>query len=118
MKEAFDERGTDPQSWVRAGACRAPSFDDVVAILVGQKGCAAASVLDRLAPLAELGLFPKNDARAVPFETMMDQQLVLSLFALPADDIKAALAELIIMRLHGVLVSRASPQAHAPARAG
>ncbi len=40
----------------------------------------------------------------------MDQQLVLSLFALPADDIKAALAELIIMRLHGVLVSRPHPR--------
>ena len=83
-----------------------------------KKDAQAAGVLDRLAPLAELGLFPKTDARAVPFETMMDGQLVLSLFALPADDIKAALAELIIIALHGVLVSQtASPQAHAPARA-
>ena len=111
MKEAFKQRGTDPQSWVRADRCRAPSFDDVVAILDGQKKDAqAAGVLDRLAPLAELGLFPKTDARAVPFETMMDQQLVVSLFALPADDIKAALAELIIIRLHGVLASRPHPR--------
>ena len=46
----------------------------------------------------------------VPFETMMDGQFVLSLFALPADDIKAALAELIIIALHGVLVSRPHPR--------
>ena len=66
----------------------------MVAILDGQKKDAqAAGVLDRLAPLAELGLFPKGNDVPVPFETMMDGQFVLSLFALPADDIKAALAE-------------------------
>ncbi len=43
---------------------------------------------------------------------MMDQQLVLSLFALPADDIKAALAELIIIALHGVLATRGHPRKH------
>ena len=109
MKEAFKQRGTDPQSWVRGDACRAPSFDDVVAILDGQKKDAqAAGVLDRLAPLAELGLFPK--AEAAPFEAMLDERVVLSLFALPADDIKAALAELIVIRLHGVLVNRPQPR--------
>jgi hypothetical protein len=105
MKEAFERRGADPQSWVQAGACRAPSFDDVIAILRKKDG-QAAGVLDRLAPLFELGLFPRTDALPVPFEAMMDERLVLSLFALPTDDIKAALAELIIIRLHGVLVSR------------
>jgi hypothetical protein len=109
MKEAFERRGADPQSWVQAGVCRAPSFDDVIAVLRKKDG-QAAGVLDRLAPLFELGLFPKTDAPPVPFETMMDGRLVLSLFALPADDIKAALAELIIMRLHGMLVSRPHPR--------
>ena len=41
---------------------------------------------------------------------MLDERVVLSLFALPADDIKAALAELIIIRLHGVLVNRPQPR--------
>ena len=107
MKEAFERRGIDPQGWVRADACRAPNFDDVIAILDGQKDAHTAGLMDRLAPLIELGLFPKADA--APFEAMMDERVVLSLFALPADDIKAALAELIIIRLHGVLVSRPSP---------
>ena len=107
MKEAFEQRGTDPQRWVQAGACRAPSFDDVIAILRKKDG-QAAGVLDRLAPLFELGLFPKTDA--LPFETMMEERLVLSLFALPVDEIKAALAELIIIRLHGALVSRQHPR--------
>src|SRR5208337_4359778 len=70
----------------------------------------AISLLDRIAPLFELGLFPKSGELSVPFEAMLDERLVLSLFALPADDIKAALAELIIIRLHGVLVSRPQPR--------
>ena len=108
MKEAFERRGIDPQGWVRADACRAPNFDDVIAILDGQKDAHTAGLMDRLAPLIELGLFPKADA--APFEAMMDERVVLSLFALPADDIKAALAELIVIRLHGVLVSRPQPR--------
>jgi hypothetical protein len=109
MKEAFERIGVDPQEWVRADACRAPSFDDVIAILDRQKKDAhTAGLLDRLAPLAELGLFPK--AEAAPFEAMLDGRVVLSLFALPADGIKAALAELIIIRLHGVLVNRPQPR--------
>ena len=41
---------------------------------------------------------------------MLDERLVLSLFALPTDEIKAALAELVIIRLHGVLLRRAQPR--------
>ena len=114
MKAAFELHGVDPQAWVRADACRVPGFDDVIAILDGQKDAHTAGLLDRLAPLVELGLFPKADA--LPFEAMMDGRIVLSLFALPADGIKAALAELVIIRLHGMLVNRPpAAQAHAPA---
>jgi hypothetical protein len=113
MKAAFERCGADPQKWVDASSIRAPSFDDVIAVLEEQKDAKnsqAAGILDRLAPLFELGLFPKTDALPLPFEAMMDQKLVLSLFTLPADEIKAAMAELIIIRLHGVLVRRAHPR--------
>jgi hypothetical protein len=53
---------------------------------------------------------PASDDLPVPFEAMLDERLVLSLFALPTDEIKAALAELIIIRLHGVLLRRAQPR--------
>ncbi|MGA7324861.1 MAG: hypothetical protein WBX25_10345, partial [Rhodomicrobium sp.] len=88
-------------------------FDDVVAILEEQKEARnpqAISLLDRIAPLFELGLFPKSNDLPVPFEAMLDEKLVLSLFALPTDEIKAALAELIIIRLHGVLLRRTQPR--------
>lgn len=113
MKEAFERRGINPQRWVNADTIRPPSFDDVVAILEEQKEAKnpqAISLLDRIAPLFELGLFPKSDELPVPFEAMLDERLVLSLFALPTDEIKAALAELIIIRLHGVLLRRSQPR--------
>jgi DNA helicase HerA-like ATPase len=113
MKEAFERRGINPQKWVHADSIRPPNFDDVVAILEEQKEAKnpqAISLLDRIAALFELGLFPKSDELPVPFEAMLDERLVLSLFALPTDEIKAALAELIIIRLHGVLLRRAQPR--------
>ena len=111
MVVAFEQRGADPQSWVDVRSLAAPSFADVIAIIEGQKqNKLAAGLLHRLGALFQLGLFPKTDKQPVPFETMMDERLVLSLFSLPTDEIKAALAELIIIRLHGVLVQRAQPR--------
>lgn len=113
VKGAFEARGITPQKWVNVDTLRPPNFDDVVAILEEQKEAKnpqAISLLDRIAPLFELGLFPKSNELPVPFEAMLDERLVLSLFALPTDEIKAALAELIIIRLHGVLLRRAQPR--------
>jgi len=113
MKDAFEKYGVDPQRWAPVNTIRAPSFDDVVAILEEQKeqrNATAISLLDRVSPLFELGLFPKNHELEVPFETMLDERLVLSLFELPTDEIKGALAELIVIRLHGVLVRGDQPR--------
>ncbi|MBX2805379.1 MAG: ATP-binding protein [Hyphomicrobiales bacterium] len=113
MKEAFEKYGVDPQRWAPVDTIRAPSFDDVVAILEEQKeqrNATAISLLDRVSPLFELGLFPKSHELEVPFETMLNERLVLSLFELPTDEIKGALAELIIIRLHGVLVRGDQPR--------
>jgi DNA helicase HerA-like ATPase len=113
MKTAFEAHGVDPQRWAPVDTIRAPSFDDVVAILEEQKetrNATAISLLDRVSPLFELGLFPKSHELEVPFETMLNERLVLSLFELPTDEIKAALAELIVIRLHGVLVRGDQPR--------
>ena len=113
VKGAFEARGIIPQKWINVDTLRPPNFDDVIAILEEQKEARnpqAISLLDRIAPLFELGLFPKSDELLVPFEAMLDERLVLSLFALPTDEIKAALAELVIIRLHGVLLRRAQPR--------
>ncbi|WP_088345553.1 MULTISPECIES: ATP-binding protein [Rhodomicrobium] len=113
MKTAFEAHGVDPQRWAPVDTIRAPSFDDVISILEEQKeqrNTTAISLIDRVSPLFELGLFPKAHELEVPFETMLNERLVLSLFELPTDEIKAALAELIIIRLHGYLVRGSQPR--------
>ena len=113
MKEAFEQHGVDPQKWVPVDSIRAPSFNEVIAILDEQKearNATAISLIDRVSPLFELGLFPKSSELETPFEQMLGERLVLSLFELPTDEIKAALAELIIIRLHGVLVRGSQPR--------
>jgi hypothetical protein len=113
MKEAFEKHGVDPQKWVPVDSIRAPSFNEVIAILEEQKearNATAISLIDRVSPLFELGLFPKAAELETPFEQMLGERLVLSLFELPTDEIKAALAELIIIRLHGYLVRGAQPR--------
>lgn len=113
MKTAFELQGVDPQKWVPVDSIRAPSFNEVIAILEEQKearNATAISLIDRVSPLFELGLFPSARDQEMPFEAMLDERLVLSLFELPTDEIKAALAELIIIRLHGYLVRGAQPR--------
>jgi hypothetical protein len=113
MKEAFEKHGVDPQKWVPVDTIRAPSFNEVIAILEEQKearNATAISLIDRVSPLFELGLFPKSAELETPFEQMLGERLVLSLFELPTDEIKAALAELIIIRLHGYLVRGSQPR--------
>ncbi len=113
MKAAFESQGVDPQKWLPVDQIRAPNFDDVIAILEEQKearNSTAISLIDRVSPLFELGLFPRARDVEVPFETMLGERLVLSLFELPTDEIKAALAELIVIRLHGYLVRGSQPR--------
>jgi hypothetical protein len=113
MKQAFEFAGVNPQRWAPVETLTAPSFDDVMSILYEQreqKNSIASGLIDRIAPLFELGLFPKSQELSAPFEAMVDERLVLSLFELPTDEIKAALAELIIIRLHNHLVRGAQPR--------
>jgi DNA helicase HerA-like ATPase len=75
-----------------------------------QRDHTARNLLNRLSPLFELGLFPKQESRAASFETMLGERLVLALFDLPSKEIQSALAELIIIRLHGFLVRGDHPR--------
>lgn len=113
MCEAFEARGVDVQAWQDAAAISAPSFADVGEVLAAKrdaKNATAASVLDRLSPLIALRLFPSSGEGGAGFEAMAGARVVLSLHELPSDEIKAALAELIIIRLHGYLVRGAQPR--------
>ncbi len=113
MKLAFERRGIDPQGWVRVEGLAAPCFDEVIAVLrefEEQRDTIARNLLNRLSPLFELGLFPGAEAQDASFEAMLGERLVLALFDLPSREIQSALAELIIIRLHGFLVRGEHPR--------
>jgi hypothetical protein len=66
-------------------------------------------ILRNLQSANGLRLFP-NDAQAAPFEAMMSKGIVLKLNELPTDEIKAALAEFIIVQLHGYALRGEQPR--------
>ncbi|MDZ4791555.1 MAG: DUF87 domain-containing protein [Hyphomicrobiales bacterium] len=113
MKQAFERRGVDTQAWANADEISAPCFDEVIIVLreyEEQKDNTARNLLNRLSPLFELGLFPKHDAKGGSFDAMLGERVVLALFDLPSKEIQSALAELIIIRLHGYLVRGEHPR--------
>jgi hypothetical protein len=113
MKQAFERRGIDTQAWQNVDAISAPCFDEVITVLrefEEQKDNTARNLLNRLSPLFELGLFPRHDAKGASFDAMLGERLVLALFDLPSKEIQSALAELIIIRLHGYLVRGEHPR--------
>ena len=107
---AFEGRGIAPRDRHKvADLPIGPSFTEVVALLDADDG--NETLLNRLSPLFDLNLFPSAEAASAGFEDLLADRAVLDLHSLPDDRIKAALAELIIVRLHGHLVRGAQPRA-------
>jgi hypothetical protein len=109
MEAAFEERGIPPSTRHRADAVKSsPSFADVLRHLPEDEK--SVSLLNRLSPLFDLNLFPASDAVKMPFEQMLRERIVLDLHELPSDPIKAAMAEFIIVRLHGFVLRGEQPR--------
>ena len=110
ISAAFEGRGIAPRDRHKvADLPVGPSFAEVVALLDADDGNEA--LLNRLSPLFDLNLFPSEQAAPTGFEDLLADRAVLDLHSLPDDRIKAALAELIIVRLHGHLIRGAQPRA-------
>lgn len=106
---AYEEHGIDPKTRYRVADIKSvPSFDDVVKPLEDDEKNEA--LLNRLSPLFDLGLFPKSDAVTTTFEALINDRVVLDLHSLPDDKIKAALAEFMIVRLHGYVLRGDQPR--------
>lgn len=95
---AYQGRGIDPRDWVDPDAEDWPTFDAVVERL--REEPKTANIVTRVAPLVELGLFPSTHS-GPSFAELMGRKVVLSLSELPTDELKALLAEMIIIQTHG-----------------
>lgn len=106
---AFEDCGIQVASRHKGEDLQAePSFDNVIAIL--QRDSKNEGLLNRLSPLFDLGLFPDSKSVKTTFERLLGERIVMDLHKLPKDDIKAAVAELIIVRLHGYVVRGEQPR--------
>jgi hypothetical protein len=108
ISAAYTKAGIELRDWVQPSSRRWPSFEEIESVLKEDEK-KNASLIARLAPLFGLGLFP-FDASAAPFEEMLAKPVVLKLNDLPTDQIKAALAEFIIVQLHGFALRGDQPR--------
>jgi hypothetical protein len=109
MSRAYEEAGIEPKVRQRVDEDKsAPSFGDVFKIL--EEDERSEPLLNRLSPLFDLGLFPASADVSTTFERLISERVVLDLHGLPDDRIKAAVAEFIIVRLHGYILRGDQPR--------
>jgi len=109
LRQGFEDRGINLQHWYRAGEITAPGFGDIVEYLREHKE--AQTLLNRVDPLFDLGLFPGDETAPMTFGDLLKGKIVLDLHDLPNDEIKAAIAELIIIQAHGHALRGEAPRA-------
>lgn len=108
LRQGFEDRGINLQHWYRAGEITAPGFGDIVEYLREHKE--SQTLLNRVDPLFDLGLFPSDDTAPMTFGDLLERKVVLDLHDLPNDEIKAAIAELIIIQAHGHALRGEAPR--------
>ena len=70
----------------------------------------SAALVTKLAQLTDLGLFPSGALAERSFESFINKKVCLKLSDLPTDEVKSALAEIIIIQLHGYALRGEQPR--------
>jgi hypothetical protein len=104
---AYSDAGIAPREWVDPNSVDWPPFEAALDRLRDEKG--TMSLVTKLSPFCELGLFPATSGGA-SFESFINKRICLNLKALPTDEIKSALAEIIIIQLHGYALRGDQPR--------
>lgn len=106
---AYEAAGVAPKARCRVADVKGvPGFSDVVKELEHDEK--NEPLLNRLSPLFDLGLFPSSEGVKTTFEALINDRVVLDLHSLPDDRIKAAVAEFMIVRLHGYVLRGEQPR--------
>jgi hypothetical protein len=109
LKETYAAHGIKVEQRQSVAGLPSPSFDEVVEMLTAG-GARSVALLNRLSPLFDLGLFPNGGAAQTSFAELIAKPSVLDLHKLPDDKIKAAMAEFLIVRLHGHVLRGDQPR--------
>lgn len=105
---AYRECGVDPQEWVQPETISWPSFNRVVDLLTeaGDNG----SLVSRLGALKDFRLFGTGGPSPNRAAEFFQGRVCLKLSTLPSDEIKTAIAEILIVQLHGHLLHGDQPR--------
>ena len=95
------------REWVDPAEVNWPFFDQVLRTLRASGGNAA--LVTKLSLFADLHLFPSTTPQE-SFDSFINKRISLKLAELPNDEIKAALAEIIIIQLHGYALRGEQPR--------
>jgi hypothetical protein len=99
IKDSYSHRGLKTSAHVPADGVAWPTLDDVRPILAEGGNDA---LLGRLSPIFDLGLFA--DPGEANLSDLLDGQVVIRLSQLPGDQVKNAVAELLLLALYNHLI--------------
>lgn len=105
IKESYSQRGLKTTAHVPADGVGWPTLDDVRPILAEGGNDA---LLGRLSPIFDLGLF--SDPGEASLGDLLDGQVVIRLSQLPGDQVKNAVAELLLLALYNHLIRLDQPR--------
>ena len=97
-----------PREWVDPASVSWPPFDLVLEQLRDTKGTAA--LVTKLAQLSDLGLFPSGLDAERSFDNFVNKRMCLNLSKLTTEEVMSALAEIIIIQLHGYALRGEQPR--------
>ncbi len=112
LEIAFERLDVPLREWVDSATVPAPSLASVIAIAQQIDGNKSVGLVNRMGLLHGKRLLPADADARLSFEALMQGRFVLSFSKLPNDDqLKRALAELILMQLQGYMLSGEQPRA-------
>lgn len=108
IAHVYENHRIPTKEWVDPEKINWPGFAEVIAILHDNKNAAALVV--KLSALSDLGLFPASGRITQSFADFIDRRVVMKLSDLPNDEMKKALAEIMIIQLHGYAIRGDQPR--------
>ena len=104
----YRDIGVEPRDWVQPETVDWPPFELVLERLSAATG--NESLINKLSLLVELGLFLPRSKSMMSFEQFLSSRVCLRLSDLPSDELKSALAEILIIQIHGHAVRGDQPR--------
>ncbi|AWD68663.1 hypothetical protein C2I28_26920 (plasmid) [Priestia megaterium] len=110
MIEAFIRKGINPQSLTKINEIgNFPTLNDVHNILLEDEK-KHETLISRISLLFQLELFDKQTDNKITFTELMNGSYTIRLTRLPGNELKAAVAELLILAIHNYLLSGEQPR--------